>query len=118
MWDLSPYGEMLSFSEAVSGVLAGALLVLFRMHRRLRRRMDEHAASIGNMDDWADAVDARLLELEGRFKTANSNYVSRQLGLPQIGAAAVANDSMDAVTDHVRAVVAHLRAVSQRSSAA
>ena len=47
MWDLSPYGEMLSFSEAVSGVLAVALLVLFRMHRRLRRRMDEHASSIG-----------------------------------------------------------------------
>jgi hypothetical protein len=61
-------------------VLLTCLVVILRQ-RKLNKRLDSHSRSIGYIDDWANVVDAQLLEFENWRSTANTNslYSSPQL---------------------------------------
>jgi hypothetical protein len=50
-----------------------AILVFTGYYYRLKRRLDNHAQSIGYVDQWADLVDEELTELGRRVMPMNDN---------------------------------------------
>ena len=60
-WQVPAWLALLTFA---------GLAISFMQTVRLARRVDRHARSIGHMDDWADVVETRLEEFDGRIANA------------------------------------------------